>query len=178
MDLVVRKFRGLAGPKGIPPDVTQRLDAGLAKALEDPAYKASYTKNDLLPAFMGRQEATTFTKEFAGELDAVAAAAAASSNEAALDVDGPDLFLGVVALAVSVGYLYEAARIPASLLEDAVGARGVPTALGYAIVALGLILCVRGLVSGAPAALAAPTAATADDCRSHEGARSGNRHCC
>jgi putative tricarboxylic transport membrane protein len=68
VDLVVRKFRGLAGPKGIPPEVTQALEAGLAKALEDPAYKASYTKNDLLPAFMGRQEATAFTKEFAGEL--------------------------------------------------------------------------------------------------------------
>src|SRR6185295_8656593 len=68
VDLVVRKFRGLAGPKGIPPEVTQALDAGLAKALEDPAYKASYTKNDLLPAFMARPEATAFTKEFAGEL--------------------------------------------------------------------------------------------------------------
>ena len=38
------------------------------KALESPAYKASYTRNDLLPAFMGRQDATAFTREFAGEL--------------------------------------------------------------------------------------------------------------
>ena len=68
VDLVVRKFRGLAGPKGIPPEVTKALEAGLAKALEDPAYKASYTKNDLLPAFMGRQEADAFTKDFATEL--------------------------------------------------------------------------------------------------------------
>ena len=68
VDLVVRKFRGLAGPKGIPQEVTQALEAGLAKALESPAYKASYTKNDLLPAFMGRQDAATFTREFAGEL--------------------------------------------------------------------------------------------------------------
>ena len=68
VDLVVRKFRGLAGPKGIPPEVTQALEAGLRKALDDPAYKASYTKNDLLPAFMNRQQATAFTTEFAGEL--------------------------------------------------------------------------------------------------------------
>jgi len=68
VDLVVRKFRGLAGPKGIPPEVTKALEAGIAKALADPAYKASYTKNDLLPAFMSRQEANAFTKEFANEL--------------------------------------------------------------------------------------------------------------
>ena len=68
VDLVVRKFRGLAGPKGIPTEVTKALEAGLAKALADPAYKASYTKNDLLPALMGREEANAFTKDFAGEL--------------------------------------------------------------------------------------------------------------
>ena len=68
VDLVVRKFRGLAGPKGIPPEVTKALEAGLAKALADPAYRASYTKNDLLPAFMGRQDAATFTRDFASEL--------------------------------------------------------------------------------------------------------------
>ena len=38
------------------------------KALADPAYKASYTKNDLLPALMNRQDAMAFTKDFAGEL--------------------------------------------------------------------------------------------------------------
>ena len=68
VDLVVRKFRGLAGPKGIPLDVTKALEAGLAKVLEAPAYKASYTKNDLLPALMGREEAGKFTVEFVGEL--------------------------------------------------------------------------------------------------------------
>jgi putative tricarboxylic transport membrane protein len=68
VDLVVRKFRGLAGPKGIPPAVTAALEAGIQKALESPAYKASYTKNDLLPAFMGRQESAKFTNEFVGEL--------------------------------------------------------------------------------------------------------------
>ena len=75
-----------------------------------------------------------------------------------LAVGGADLFLGIVALGVSAGYLYEATQIPESLLEDAVGARGVPVALGWAMVALGLILCVRGLVSRTPESVA-PSAA-------------------
>ncbi len=68
VDLVVRKFRGLAGPKGIPPELTKALEAGLAKAMENPAYKASYTKNDLIPALMGRQDAGNFTHDFVIEL--------------------------------------------------------------------------------------------------------------
>jgi putative tricarboxylic transport membrane protein len=68
VDLEVRKFRGLAGPKGIPQEVTKALEQGLVKVLESPAYKESYSKNDLLPAFMGRQEANKFTADFASEL--------------------------------------------------------------------------------------------------------------
>jgi putative tricarboxylic transport membrane protein len=64
-----------------------------------------------------------------------------------IGVDGPDLFLGVVALTVSAGYLYEALRIPESLLADVVGARGVPIAVGWITAALGLILCLRGVLS-------------------------------
>jgi putative tricarboxylic transport membrane protein len=75
-----------------------------------------------------------------------------------LAVDGADLFLGIVALGVSVGYLYEAALIPESLLADAVGAAGMPRSLGWAMVALGLILCARGLVSGSPALAVPPPA--------------------
>ena len=63
------------GPKGIPPEVTQALEAGLAKALEDPAYKASYTKNDLLPAFMGRAGGDGVHEGVRRRADAVAAAA-------------------------------------------------------------------------------------------------------
>lgn len=68
VDLVVRKFRGLAGPKKIPVETTNALEAGLRKALASASYKESYTRNDLLPAFMGRQEANRFTQEFVGEL--------------------------------------------------------------------------------------------------------------
>ena len=60
-----------------------------------------------------------------------------------------DLTLGVLALIAAAGYLYETAQIPESLLEDAVGARGVPLAIGWAMAVLGALLCLRGLI-GAP----------------------------
>ena len=61
-------------------------------------------------------------------------------------IDGADLTLGALALIGAGGYLYETAQIPASLLEDAVGARGVPLAIGWAMAALGALLCCRAFV--------------------------------
>lgn len=82
-----------------------------------------------------------------------------------IEIDGPDLLLGLVALGVSAGYLYEASRIAESLLADVVGAGGVPTALGWAMAALGMILCVRGVLSFAPAKIAAaPSVAGSNPC--------------
>ena len=43
IDLSVRKFRGLAGPKGTPPDVIAAWEAAIPKLLDDPAYKKLYT---------------------------------------------------------------------------------------------------------------------------------------
>ena len=64
-------------------------------------------------------------------------------------IDGSDLFLGIAALAGSAGYLYETSQIAESPLEDAVGARGVPAAVGWVMAGLGVILCSRGLFFGA-----------------------------
>jgi hypothetical protein len=66
-----------------------------------------------------------------------------------LKVNAAELTLGVLAVIAAAGYLYETAQIPESLLEDAVGARGVPLAIGWAMAVLGALLCVRGLI-GAP----------------------------
>lgn len=63
-------------------------------------------------------------------------------------IDRSDLTLGILALIGSAGYLYETTRIPESLLEDSVGARGVPLAFGWTMAAVGAILCLRGLVRG------------------------------
>jgi tripartite-type tricarboxylate transporter receptor subunit TctC len=68
VDLAVRKFRGLAGPKGIPDDIARHWDEAIKRVMEVPAYKASYTKNDLVPTVMPRREAIAFTNAFVGEI--------------------------------------------------------------------------------------------------------------
>jgi len=76
-------------------------------------------------------------------------------------IGGADLVLGIVALGAAAGYLYEATLIPESLLEDSVGARGLPHAIGWAMAGLGLILCLRSaLFRGGSIAAAEPPAAT------------------
>jgi putative tricarboxylic transport membrane protein len=64
IDLSVRKFRGLAGPKGTPPDVIAAWEAAIPKLLADPAYKRIYTKNNLLPGFIPHAEYVKFMGEF------------------------------------------------------------------------------------------------------------------
>jgi len=69
-DLVVRKFRGLAGPKGIPDDIARVWETALKHVIESPAYKAVYMKDSLIPILMGREEARKFTREVAEEIAA------------------------------------------------------------------------------------------------------------
>jgi tripartite-type tricarboxylate transporter receptor subunit TctC len=68
VDLAVRKFRGLAGPRGIPDDIARHWDEAIKRVMEVPAYKESYTKNDLVPTVLPRREAIAFTNEFVGEI--------------------------------------------------------------------------------------------------------------
>ncbi len=67
-NVVVTKFRGIAGPKGVSDEVAKAWEDGLRKALEVPAYKASYTKENLIPIVMGRVEARKFTTQFAKDI--------------------------------------------------------------------------------------------------------------
>ena len=64
IDLSVRKFRGLAGPKGTPPEVIAAWEAAMPKLLADPAYKQIYTKNSLQPGFIPHAEYVKFMNEF------------------------------------------------------------------------------------------------------------------
>jgi tripartite-type tricarboxylate transporter receptor subunit TctC len=68
VDVVVRKFRGLAAPKGVSPAAAKALEAGLRKVLEDPAYKKAYSDSNLVPIMMGHDEAMRFTNDVAGEI--------------------------------------------------------------------------------------------------------------
>lgn len=69
VDLTVTKFRGLAGPKGIPKDVAAAWEAGIKKVLASPAYKKEYEKENLIPYFVGHADAVKFTASFAKEVE-------------------------------------------------------------------------------------------------------------
>ena len=64
VDLAVRKFRGIAGPKGTPREVIAAWEAAVPKLLAEPAYRQIYTKNNLLPGFIPHTEYVKFMSEF------------------------------------------------------------------------------------------------------------------
>ena len=68
VDVVVRKFRGLAAPRGVAPEAVKALEAGLRKVLAAPGYQKSYTDSNLVPMMMGHDEAVRFTGEVATEI--------------------------------------------------------------------------------------------------------------
>jgi tripartite-type tricarboxylate transporter receptor subunit TctC len=70
VDLVVTKFRGLAGPRKLPAGVLKAWEQGIQAALADPAYRQEYARESLVPAFMDHHEAARFTTRFADELAA------------------------------------------------------------------------------------------------------------
>jgi putative tricarboxylic transport membrane protein len=70
VDVSVRKFRGLAGPKGAPREVVAAWDAAIPKLLADPAYKKIYTRNGLQPGFVRHDDYARFISGFAAETQA------------------------------------------------------------------------------------------------------------
>jgi tripartite-type tricarboxylate transporter receptor subunit TctC len=70
IDLAVRKFRGLAGPKGLPPEVIAAWEAAVPRLLDDPAYKQVYTANGLQPGFIPHAEYVDFMNEFGQQTEA------------------------------------------------------------------------------------------------------------
>jgi tripartite-type tricarboxylate transporter receptor subunit TctC len=68
IDVVVIKFRGLAGPKNLPPNVLKAWSDGIKAVLADPAYRKEYQREGLVPAFMAHDEAAAFTASFAGDV--------------------------------------------------------------------------------------------------------------
>jgi len=68
IDLAVTKFRGLAGPKSLPPTVLAAWARGIEAVLADPAYRREYERDGLAPAFMAHEQAGKFTAAFAAEL--------------------------------------------------------------------------------------------------------------
>lgn len=69
IDLSVRKFRGLAGPKGTPKEVIAAWEAAIPKLLEDPQYKKLYTDNNLQAGFIPHAEYVKFIDQFGRETE-------------------------------------------------------------------------------------------------------------
>jgi putative tricarboxylic transport membrane protein len=67
IDMVVRKFRGIIGPKNISPEAVKAWEAAVPKMLEDPDFKAWYTAGSLIPAFQKHEEFTKFINDFGSE---------------------------------------------------------------------------------------------------------------
>lgn len=59
------KFRGLAGPKGLPEAVTRIWDEAMQKVLADPEYKSVYAREVLVPKFIAHKDYTGFITDFA-----------------------------------------------------------------------------------------------------------------
>lgn len=64
IDVAAVKFRGLAGPKDMPPAVIAAWEDAIPKLLEDPKYKKIYTENDLEPGFMKHDDYVAFISKF------------------------------------------------------------------------------------------------------------------
>ena len=58
-----------------------------------------------------------------------------------------NLIGGILTILIGAGYLMMAQNIRASALSDTVGPAGFPKALAYAVIGLGVVLCVQSLLA-------------------------------
>lgn len=66
-DVVVRKFRGLAGPKGLPANVIKAWEKGIQAVLKDPQYMKIYQEDALTPDYIPHDEYVKFINDFANQ---------------------------------------------------------------------------------------------------------------
>jgi len=69
-DVVLKKFRGLAGPKGLPADVVAAWEKAVPQLLNDPEYKKVYAVESLVPDFIPHAAYATFVNDFAATSEA------------------------------------------------------------------------------------------------------------
>jgi len=67
-DVVVRKFRGFAAPKGLPPEIIAAWERGIQRLLQNTEYRRQSAA--LSPAFMSHSEYVKFIDAFAEETEA------------------------------------------------------------------------------------------------------------
>ncbi|HEY4146071.1 tripartite tricarboxylate transporter substrate binding protein [Pinirhizobacter sp.] len=66
-DVTVHKFRGIAGPKGLPPNVIAAWEKGVQAVLKDPAYMKIYKEDALTPDYMSHADYVPFIAKFAAD---------------------------------------------------------------------------------------------------------------
>jgi putative tricarboxylic transport membrane protein len=64
-DVVLKKFRGLAGPKGLPPEIVALWEKAVPQLLADPDYKKVYGAESLVPDFIPHSAYVAFVNDFA-----------------------------------------------------------------------------------------------------------------
>ena len=67
IDLVIDKFRGIAAPKGQPPEIIAAWEAGVQAVLADPDFKKWYTDASLVPNYMDHDAYGAFIEDFAAQ---------------------------------------------------------------------------------------------------------------
>jgi putative tricarboxylic transport membrane protein len=63
IDLVAVKFRGLAGPKNLPPEIIKAWEEAIPKVLADPGFKKWYSVRELVPAYMPHAKYVKYVDE-------------------------------------------------------------------------------------------------------------------
>jgi tripartite-type tricarboxylate transporter receptor subunit TctC len=67
IDMVVNKFRGIVGPKGLPPEVIKAWEAAVPKVMADPEFQKWYKNAALVPAFLPHDQFAPFVADFVKE---------------------------------------------------------------------------------------------------------------
>ena len=67
IDMVVNKFRGIVGPKGLPPEVIKAWEAAVPKVMADPEFQKWYKNAALVPAFLPHDQFAPFVANFVKE---------------------------------------------------------------------------------------------------------------
>ncbi|MCY4462497.1 MAG: tripartite tricarboxylate transporter substrate-binding protein [Albidovulum sp.] len=65
IDLVINKFRGIAGPAGLPDDIVSAWENAIQAVLEDSEFKSWYEAQSLVPFYMGSADYDEFLGDFA-----------------------------------------------------------------------------------------------------------------
>ena len=69
-NIVLRKYRGLAGPQGLPADIIAIWESATQQLLRDPDYLKIVSSESLIPDYMGQKDYAVFINQFAIESEA------------------------------------------------------------------------------------------------------------